>query len=126
MSIGFTLPLRRSDGGYFEMSNDLMTQIKSNFINLVSTMKGERMSNPTFGCDIHQSIFNFNNDELPNKARESVEEAVARWMPYIELEKFEVETIDADKERQTARIYMSYKLTEQPNLSDDVLIQILI
>ena len=124
--IGFTLPLQRGDGGYFEVSNDLLTQIKSNFINLVSTMKGERMSNPTFGCDIHQSIFNFNNDELPNKARESVEEAVARWMPYIELEKFEVETIDADKERQTARIYMSYKLTEQPNLSDDVLIQILI
>ena len=126
MSIGFTLPLQRGDGGYFEVSNDLLTQIKSNFINLVSTMKGERMSNPEFGCDIHQSIFNFNNDELPNKARESVEEAVARWMPYIELEKFEIETIDADKERQTARIYMSYRLTEQPNLSDEVLIQILI
>ena len=126
MSIGFTLPLRRATGGYFEMSNDLLTQIKSNFINLVSTMKGERMSNPEFGCDIHQSVFNFNNDELPNKARESVEEAVARWMPYIELEKFEVNTIDADKERQTARIYMSYRLTEQPNLSDEVLIQILI
>jgi len=126
MSIGFTLPLQRGDGGYFEVSNDLLTQIKSNFINLVSTMKGERMSNPTFGCDIHQSIFNFNNDEFPNKARESVEEAVARWMPYIELEKFEIDTIDADKERQTARIYMSYKLTEQPNLSDEVLIQILI
>ena len=126
MSIGFTLPLRRADGGYFEMSNDLLTQIKSNFINLVSTMKGERMSNPEFGCDIHQSVFNFNNDDLPNKARESVEEAVARWMPYIELEKFEIETIDADKERQTARIYMSYRLTEQPNLSDEVLIQILI
>ena len=126
MSIGFTLPLQRGDGGYFEVSNDLLTQIKSNFINLVSTMKGERMSNPEFGCDIHQSVFNFNNDDLPNKARESVEEAVARWMPYIELEKFEIETIDADKERQTAKIYMSYRLTEQPNLSDEVLIQILI
>ena len=126
MSIGFTLPLQRGDGGYFEVSNDLLTQIKSNFINLVSTMKGERMSNPEFGCDIHQSVFNFNNDELPIKARESVEEAVARWMPYIELEKFEVDTTDADKDRYTARIYMSYRLTEQPNLSDEVLIQILI
>ena len=118
MPIGFTLPLRRADGGYFETSNDLLTQIKSNFINLVSTMKGERMSNPTFGCDIHKSIFNFNNDELPNKARESVEEAVARWMPYIELEKFEVDTIDADKERQTARIYMSCLLYTSPSPRD--------
>tara|TARA_R110002020_G_scaffold150493_7_gene327266 strand:- start:125 stop:505 length:381 start_codon:yes stop_codon:yes gene_type:complete len=126
MSIGFTLPLQRGDSGYFEVSHDLLTQIKSNFINLVSTMKGERFSNPTFGCDIHKALFNFNNDDLPNKARESVEEAVARWMPYIELEDFQINTIDADKDRQTARIYMSYRLTEQPNLSDDVLIQILI
>ena len=64
MSIGFTLPLRRADGGYFEMSNDLMTQIKSNFINLVSTMKGERPGNLTFGCDIHQIIFNSNDDDF--------------------------------------------------------------
>ena len=126
MSIGFTLPLQRGDGGYFEVSNDLLTQIKSNFINLVSTMKGERPMNLEFGCDIHKVLFDFNNDELYTEALQTVEEAVARWMPYIELEQFEVETIDADKERQTARIYMSYKLTEQPNLSDDVLIQILI
>ena len=69
MSIGFTLPLQRSNGGtggYFEMSNDLMTQIKSNFINLISTMKGERMANPTFGCDIHEHIFNFNNQKFTN------------------------------------------------------------
>ena len=124
MSIGFTLPLQRGDGGYFEVSNDSLTQIKSNFINLVSTMKGERMSNPTFGCDIHESVFNFNNDQLPVQARKDVEEAIARWMPYIELEKFEVDTTDADKDRYRARIYMSYRLTEQPNLSDEVLIQI--
>ena len=124
MSIGFTLPLRRHTGGYFEMSNDLFTQIKSDFINLVSTMKGERLGNPTFGCDIHKALFNFNNDQLPVQARKDVEEAIARWMPYIELEKFEVDTTDADKDRYTARIYMSYRLTEQPNLSDEVLIQI--
>ena len=81
MSIGFTLPLRRANGGYFEMSNDLMTQIKSNFINLVSTMKGERLSNPEFGCDIHQVIFDMNDTDLYPRAREAVERAVARWMP---------------------------------------------
>ena len=64
MSIGFTLPLRRHTGGYFEMSNDLFTQIKSDFINLISTMKGERLGNPTFGCDIHKALFNFNDSNL--------------------------------------------------------------
>ena len=124
MSIGFTLPLRRSNGGYFEMSNDLMTQIKSNFINLVSTMKGERMSNPEFGCDIHQVIFDMNDTDLYPRAKEAVERAVARWMPYIQLDQFEVETTDSEKDKYQAKIYMSYVLTEQPNLTDEVLIQI--
>jgi len=124
MSIGFTLPLRRADGGYFETSNDLLTQIKSNFINLVSTMKGERLSNPTFGCDLHRAVFDTNTDDLYPIAKESVEQAVAEWMPYIELEKFEIDTTDGDKDRYQAKIYMSYRLIEQPNLSDEVLIQI--
>ena len=127
MSIGFTLPLQRSNGGtggYFEMSNDLMTQIKSNFINLVSTMKGERMSNPDFGCDIHRAMFDMNNTEFYQKAREAVERAVTEWMPYIELDQFEIETTDNERDRYQARIYMSYVLTEQPNLKDEVMIQI--
>ena len=124
MSIGFTLPLRRANGGYFEMSNDLMTQIKSNFINLVSTMKGERLSNPEFGCDIHQVIFDMNDTDLYPRAREAVERAVARWMPYIQLDQFEVETTDSQRDNYQAKIYMSYVLTEQPNLTDEVLIQI--
>ena len=124
MSIGFTLPLRRANGGYFEMSNDLMTQIKSNFINLVSTMKGERLSKPEFGCDIHQVIFDMNDTDLYPRAREAVERAVARWMPYIQLDQFEVETTDSQRDKYQAKIYMSYVLTEQPNLTDEVLIQI--
>ena len=124
MSIGFTLPLRRANGGYFEMSNDLMTQIKSNFINLVSTMKGERLSNPEFGCDIHQVIFDMNDTDLYPRAREAVERAVARWTPFIQLDQFEVETTDSQRDKYQAKIYMSYVLTEQPNLTDEVLIQI--
>ena len=123
-TLGFTLPLRRADGGYFEMSNDLMTQIKSNFINLVSTMKGERKGNLTFGCDFHRVIFDFNDDELYSEAKRTVEEAVAEWMPYIELENFEISTTDDDKDRYTAKIYMSYRLIETPDLTDEVLIQI--
>ena len=124
MSIGFTLPLRRANGGYFETSEDVMTAIKSNFINLVSTMKGERPGNLTFGCDIHRIIFDFNNDDLYPEARQTVEDAVAEWMPYIELENFEINTTDDDKDRYRARIYMSYRLIESPDLSDEVLIQI--
>ena len=145
-TIGFTLPLQRSSGGiggYFGMSHTVMEQIKSNFINLVSTMKGERLSNPEFGCDIHKSLFNFNDSNLGGftghdrgsehgrlssstgpwiGAREAVEEAVAKYMPFIELDRFEIETTDGDRDRYTVRVYMSYTLTGT-NLSDEALMQ---
>ena len=150
-SIGFTLPMKRSpQGGYFDKSHDMMTQIKSNFINLISTMKGERMSNPEFGCDVHAAVFNFNDDDLGGfagenrgsrsgqgtreeantriassravvhtseqykTARRSIEDAVARWMPFIELDKFEILTTNNDKDNSRTQIYMSYVLVADP------------
>ena len=105
-----------------------LTKVKSNFINLVSTMKGERMHQPEFGCDIHKSLFNFNDANVDVKtgpwigAREAVEEAVAKYMPFIELDRFEIETTDGDRDRYTVRVYMSYTLTGT-NLSDEALMQ---
>ena len=87
-------------------------------------MKGERPGNLTFGCDIHRVIFDMNNDDLYPEAKRTVEEAVTEWMPYIELVDFEINTTDDDKDRHRAKIYMSYRLLETPDLTDEVLIQI--
>lgn len=121
-TIGFTLPLRRANGGYFEQSNTLLEQVKSNFINLVLTVKGERFNNPTFGCDIHQLIFDFNNDDIGERAREAVENAVQEWMPYITIEDFAIETTDNDRDRHTSKMYIRYRLTDNPNLLDEVVL----
>ena len=42
----------------------------------------------------------------------------------FELEEFEINTTDDNKDRYTAKIYMSYRLIETPDLTDEVLIQI--
>lgn len=123
-TIGFTLPLRRANGGYFEQSTTLLEQVKSNFINLVLTIKGERPNNPEFGCDIHGLIFNFNNDDITSQAREAIDNAVQQWMPYITLEDFAVETTDGDRDRHTAKLYIRYRLTENPNLTDEIQITV--
>ena len=53
-----------------------------------------------------------------------MEASVAEWMPYIQLQDFEVDTNDSDRDRYTAKIYMSYILIEQPNLTDEGVVQI--
>jgi hypothetical protein len=55
-AIGITLPLQLGNTGYFEQSFDTLTQVKSNFINLILTRKGERVHQPEFGCCIHNYL----------------------------------------------------------------------
>ena len=79
--------------------------------------------NLEFGCDLHNVLFDLNNDELYTEALQTVEEAVAKWMPYIQLEQFEVATNDDDKDRYKAKVYISYSLKENSFLKDEVLLQ---
>lgn len=122
MAIGFTLPLENGKGGYFRTSDTTLEQIKNNFINLILTIPGERFNNPEFGCNIHNLVFDFNNSELQTDIRQVVEESVNRWMPYILLEELVFQPTDDDKDRYRAQMYVKYRLSENPNFSDEVLI----
>lgn len=124
MGIGSILPLSLQGGGLAETSNDTLTQIKNNFINLIMTRKGERFGNPTFGCDVHDFIFNFNDQGLEEAVLDAVASAIERWMPYIELEEVKVSESNTNIDRNRFQVYMKYRLSEQPNLSDEVLIQL--
>ena len=124
MAKGFTLPLERGSGGYFQTSETVLEQVKSNFINLILTIPGERLNNPEFGCNIHRLVFDFNNSDFSVNARQSVEDAVARWMPYLNLEEFVFQPTDDDISNHRAQMYVKYRLSENPNFSDEVLINI--
>lgn len=123
MAKGFTLPLERGTGGYFQTSETILEQVKSNFINLILTVPGERFHNPTFGCNIHRLVFDFNTDEFTVEARKMVEDSVNKWMPYIRLEEMVVQSNDDDKNNYKVQMYVKYRLTENANLTDEVLIQ---
>ena len=122
MSIGLVLPIEKGNRGMFNMSDDILTQIKSNFINLILTIPGERMNNPEFGCRIHGVIFDPNGDELNERAELAIQEAVERWMPFLQIQEFQVSTDDTDIDRNTVKLYVKYTLSDSPNLSDEVLI----
>lgn len=123
MSIGLSIPLENGPSGYFKTSDTILDQIKNNFINLILTIPGERFNNPEFGCEINNLVFNFNDDELTASARVAVQKAVERWMPYLELEEFIFQPTNEDIDQYKAQMYVKYRLSENPNLGDEVLIQ---
>lgn len=120
--IGITLPLQLGNTGYFEQSFDLLTQIKSNFINLILTRRGERVHQPEFGCRIHEYLFEQLTPENIEAARLSVLNAVEQWMPFLELVQFELGAAPEDLDRNTLRLYVGYRLKKAPNIRDTIIL----
>jgi phage baseplate assembly protein W len=121
--IGITLPIRLGNTGYFEQSFDTLQQVKSNFINLILTRKGERVHQPEFGCDIHKYLFEQLTPETIQGARQSVINAVNQWMPFLELIRFELDATPENIDRNRLRLYVGYRLTNSPNIEDQIVLE---
>ncbi len=120
--IGITLPLQLGNTGYFQQSFDTITQIKSNFINLILTRKGERVHQPEFGCDIHRYLFEQLTPENIERAKLSVLDAVQQWMPFLELVKFELQTTNTQIDNNVLKLYVAYRLRNNPNIQDAIVL----
>ncbi len=52
---------------------------------ILSTSPGERVMRPTFGCRLHDIVFDPNNSHTAARARRYVEEALGMWEPRIRV-----------------------------------------
>lgn len=120
--IGITLPIQIGKMGYFQQSFDTLVQVKSNFINLILTRKGERVHQPEFGCGIHDYLFEQLTPENIEGARLSVVKAVERWMPFLELIQFELNTTSTEIDQNKLQLYVGYRLRKNPNIRDTIIL----
>lgn len=121
-AIGITLPIQLGNMGYFQQSFDTLTQVKSNFINLILTRKGERVHQPDFGCGIHDYLFEQLTPENIEGARLSVVDAVDKWMPFLELVTFELTTGPTEIDNNKLQLYVGYRLRKNPNIRDTIIL----
>ena len=121
--IGITLPITNGNTGMFAQSTTVFQQVKSNFKNLILTKKGERLMQPDFGTNLHRILFENITENTLENARLTVVEAVERWMPFLEIEQFEVKN---PVNGNTHRIDLSvtYRFRSNPNVTDSVSISI--
>jgi hypothetical protein len=121
-AIGITLPIQIGNMGYFQQAFDTLTQVKSNFINLILTRKGERVHQPEFGCGIHEYLFEQLTPENIEGARLSVVSAVERWMPFLELVQFDLNASPNELDNNRLQLYVGYRLKQNPNIRDTIIL----
>jgi uncharacterized protein len=116
-ALGILLPLRRGNSGYFNQGFDLLTQVKSNLINLILTKKGERIMQPDFGCDVHRLVFEAITDDNIANIKGSITSAVKTWLPYLNI--LDV-NITKDEDHNTVYAVVKFGLTNNPTVTDTV------
>ena len=85
---GWKFPVNVDLKGQIEMSDE--TDIKEAIWIILSTSKGERVMRPTFGCGIHDYVFEIINSSTLKMMEESVREALILWEPRIEIQQINV------------------------------------
>lgn len=116
--LGLTLPLERSNNGYFQQGFDIVTQIKSNLTNLILTRKGTRPMNPTFGSEIHRVIFQPITDNNKAEIRAAVDQATKVWMPFLTIN--EVQVIRDVKNENQIYAKITFTINSTVNITDSI------
>ncbi|MCB9761853.1 MAG: GPW/gp25 family protein [Alphaproteobacteria bacterium] len=65
--------------------------VRQSIVLILSTALGERVMRPEFGCGLHDQIFAPAGAETTGRLIGSVQEAVGRWEPRVELNSVRVE-----------------------------------
>ena len=88
--IGLKLPFDRGRAGLFAQSETTLEQAGSNIKNLLLTAKGERVMQPDFGSRLRELLFEQYTEDLTERIREEIGEAMSTWLPYINIAKVDI------------------------------------
>lgn len=117
-ALGITLPIRIERNGYFGTNYDLIRQIKSNLKNLILTKKGERLMQPTFGCDVWRLLFEPHTEVTVEDVSSVIIADVNVWFPFLEVYSVDVTNTPEDIDNNTIQLTIFWRLRTNPNIQD--------
>lgn len=120
-SLGIGINRRSDSNGIFATNYTTIKQTKDNLINLIMTKKGERVMQPDFGCDIHRLIFEpIYGEDIRDRIVDSIENAVAIWMPFVSIDNVEFPFDDNDIDNNKINVSIKFSLRLNPNISETI------
>jgi|TARA_R110000822_G_scaffold43522_5_gene117419 phage baseplate assembly protein W len=83
IAVGIDLPLVKASGAPFPQTRLTIDAAKANLKNLILTRKGERPFHPELGTSIYDFLFDPNMDEMLVNIEEEINNAIAKFLPYL-------------------------------------------
>lgn len=95
-AIGIGLPMINFQGLYFNQTYTTLDQAEANARNLLLTNQGERLMQPTFGCDLYRSLFDNMTLDFIESIKAKIRSQFTYWLPYIFINQLDVITNETD------------------------------
>lgn len=108
--LGLSLPIKYGKQGYFDVNYISRDQIRTNIINLLKTKEGERVMYPNFGTGLHRLLFNNIDTDLEQEMLETIENAFANWLPYVNLDSIDIDITPEMRDQNKVGIQINYRL----------------
>ena len=107
VAVGVPFPL----GGTPIFSSTFSTQDQalSNLKCLLLTRKGERPFQPLFGTDLPSFLFEQITDKLLNQLKDTIEEDIKFWLPYIKMKDI---TVTKNEDRHIVNFSFTFSVGE--------------
>ncbi len=94
VAVGIDLPLVDKNDVPFPQTYLTIDAAKANLKNLILTRKGERPFQPFLGTSIYDFLFDNNIPEMLAKIETEINDAIAYWLPYIDVKLVDVRVAD--------------------------------
>lgn len=123
--LGIAINSVSNTGGAFQVNYTTLQQAKSNLINLILTKKGERVSQPDFGCDIWRILFDpIIDGEIDARVESTIIDAVSIWLPYISIDEIFLEYTPELIDTNGFNVEIKFSLSSNPNLTESVTVNV--
>jgi phage baseplate assembly protein W len=73
---------------------------------------------PLLGSGLQELLFEFNDEELADKIEATITESLQQWLPYVTIEKIEIEQTNDNRDRNIVYVSISFRVGETPNLEN--------
>ena len=135
IAVGISLPITKGENsGYFHQEYLTVKQLRHNIRNLLLTIKGERVMQPTFGTNIYSILFEPDDGTLSLRVRESVLDTFKIWLPFVKLENLEILSTEGDApgksndgvetNRNIFHINLSFSLYNDPTMLESISLRV--
>jgi len=112
--IGISLPLVHGTQGFFNKTKTTLEQTKSNIKNLLLTVRGERIGNPTFGSDLKRILFEPDAGDLGDKIEETIRASMGEWLPFVRIKS--IKTTSSERNPNLLNVKLQFTINVDQNV----------